>query len=67
VRLRHARPAPDAGVQSGTNASLASATAVGVGEPTTCVAAPAVLNAIFAATGKRYRTMPLRTHGITLV
>jgi isoquinoline 1-oxidoreductase subunit beta len=38
----------------------------GVGEPTTCIAAPAVLNAIFAATGKRYRTVPLRSHGITL-
>ena len=27
----------------------------GVGEPTICVAAPAVLNAIFAATGKPVR------------
>jgi isoquinoline 1-oxidoreductase beta subunit len=39
----------------------------GVGEPTICVAAPAVLNAITAATGKRYRTFPLRKHGLTLV
>jgi isoquinoline 1-oxidoreductase beta subunit len=27
----------------------------GVGEPTVCVAAPVVLNAFFAATGKRIR------------
>jgi isoquinoline 1-oxidoreductase beta subunit len=39
----------------------------GVGEPTICVAAPAVLNAYFAATGKRVRTFPLKHHGLTMV
>jgi isoquinoline 1-oxidoreductase beta subunit len=39
----------------------------GVGEPTIAVAAPAVLNAIAAATGKRYRTFPLKHHGLTMV
>jgi len=39
----------------------------GVGEPTICVAAPAVLNAIAAATGKRFRTFPLKNHGLTIV
>jgi len=39
----------------------------GVGEPTICVAAPAVLNAFFNATGKRLRSVPLKNHGIQLV
>jgi len=39
----------------------------GVGEPTICVAAPAVLNAFFRATGRRIRSVPLKNHGIELV
>jgi isoquinoline 1-oxidoreductase subunit beta len=37
----------------------------GVGEPTIFVAAPAVLNAFFAATGKRIRSVPLKNHDIS--
>jgi isoquinoline 1-oxidoreductase subunit beta len=39
----------------------------GIGEPTICVAAPAVLNAIFRATGKRFRDVPLKNHGLEMV
>jgi Aerobic-type carbon monoxide dehydrogenase, large subunit CoxL/CutL homologs len=38
----------------------------GIGEPTICVAAPAVMNAYFKATGKRIRSFPLKNHDIAM-
>jgi isoquinoline 1-oxidoreductase beta subunit len=39
----------------------------GVGEPTICVVGPAVMNAIYAATGKPVRTLPLKSQGLNVV
>jgi isoquinoline 1-oxidoreductase subunit beta len=38
----------------------------GIGEPAISCGAPAVLNAIFAATGTRYRSVPLMRHGLNI-
>ena len=37
----------------------------GVGEPTIAVATPAVLNGLFAATGRRVRMLPLKNHSLS--
>lgn len=39
----------------------------GVGEPTICVVAPAIMNAIHAATGKPVRNLPLKNEGLEIV
>ena len=36
----------------------------GVGEPGVPVIAPAIVNAIYKATGKRYKSLPLTDHGL---
>jgi isoquinoline 1-oxidoreductase beta subunit len=39
----------------------------GLGEPTICVVAPAIMNAIYTATGKPVRNLPLKNEGLEIV
>lgn len=36
----------------------------GIGEPATALVAPAIANAVFRATGRRYRSLPFSRHGL---
>ena len=38
----------------------------GIGEPGQAAIAPAVVNALFGATGRRIRSLPLRHHGLDI-
>lgn len=51
---------PEAPTETHVHLIASDATAAGVGEPGVPVIAPAIVNAIYAATGKRVRELPVR-------
>jgi isoquinoline 1-oxidoreductase beta subunit len=52
---------PDAPVSIDVHIVPSAEQPTGVGEPPVPVIAPAVVNALFRLTGKRYRSLPLTT------
>ena len=60
MRMSH-MPEVDVHIINGTGSPT------GVGEPGTAPIAPAVINAIYSATGKRIRRLPISKHGLTMV
>jgi len=59
-RLLRINEAPEVDVEIIANGEAPG----GIGEPSTALVAPALYNAIFAATGRRLRSMPLSRHGL---
>ncbi len=59
-RLLRINEAPEVDVEIIANGAAPG----GIGEPTTALVAPALYNAIYAATGRRLRSLPLSRHGL---
>jgi isoquinoline 1-oxidoreductase beta subunit len=62
LRMNEMPPVKTVCVPSGTKYSPKWG---GIGEPGTPPLAPALVNAVFAATGRRIRTLPLKHHDLS--